>query len=316
MKSAAETRSNEGAVAIPAAINLSLAALHGLVNVYQFFVLPLWLLPANLAWAWTLLPLAILNNPHWSLIHEAIHDLLLPARQINALMGRALAIMFGAPFRILRLSHLLHHKLNRTPKEGTEFFDRGQTTVGRAAFGYYFQILAGLYLVEFMSSLVFFLPHRWLKEFQERSMGASTVSGILMQNWLQPDALREIRVDGAITLAWFALALFCYGSHWPILVIVVGSRAFLISFLDNVYHYRTPVNDIFYANNLCLPGWMAKVFLYFNFHGIHHQNPSLPWICLPSVFRARSESMRGNYFVAALSQLRGPVALQDLPWAR
>lgn len=224
--------------------------------------------------------------------------------------------MFGAPFRILRVSHLLHHKLNRTPMEGTELFERGKTSVQQAAFGYYFQLLAGLYLVEFTSSVVFFLPCRWLQKFRQRYLGVRAVSGILMRNWLQPDALREIRVDGAFVLVWLGLALFCYGSHWPILVLVVAARAFLISFLDNIYHYRTPVNDIFYANNLWLPCWMAKGLLYFNFHGIHHRNPSIPWIQLPNVFRAHSQMMHGNFFVAAVSQIRGPVALQDLPWVR
>ena len=139
-----------------------------------------------------------------------------------------------------------------------------------------------------MSSLFFFLPCRWLQKFQERYMSASTVSGLLMKNWLEPDAVQEIRVDGALTFAWFGSAFFCYGNNWPILVIVVVARALLISFLDNVYHCRTPVNDIFYASNFWLPGWMARGLRYFNFHGIHHQNPSIPWISLPSVFRAGS----------------------------
>ena len=131
-----EKRLEEPAVPIPAAINMALAGLHALVNVYQFFVLSLWLLPANTAWGWTLLPLAVLNNPYWSLIHETIHDLFHPARRINTLIGRVLAIMFGAQFRVLRLSHRLHHKLNRTPMEGTEFFERGNTSVSKAALGY------------------------------------------------------------------------------------------------------------------------------------------------------------------------------------
>ncbi len=294
---------------------MGLALFFTLGHVYQFFVLPLWLLPAHPGWIWTLLPFAVLNNCYWSLIHEAIHDLFHPARRTNAILGRAMGVMFGAPFRVLRVSHLLHHKLNRTPIEGTEFFQRGKTSLVRAALGYYFHILGGLYLVEFLSSVVFLLPRRWLERFKEHHTSASSVSGLLMQNWLHADALREIRVDGAMTLAWFALALLCYGRFWPIFIAVVASRAFLISFLDNVYHYRTPVNDIFYASNLRLPKPAATILLYFNFHGIHHRNPAIPWVLLPSVFREQSQVMHTNYFRAAVRQLRGPVALEDLPWA-
>ena len=53
------------------------------LNLYQFFILPFWLLPGNRVWAWTLLPAALLTNPFWSLIHEAIHDLFHPRRPVN-----------------------------------------------------------------------------------------------------------------------------------------------------------------------------------------------------------------------------------------
>ena len=301
---------------IPTRINLTLAGCHTLLNVYQFIILPLWLLPLNFQWAWTLLPIAFLNNPYWSLIHEAIHDLFHPIRRVNMLSGRAMAIVFGSPFQILRLSHLLHHKLNRTPIEGTELYERHKSSLAMAACGYYFQILGGLYAVEFLSPLLFFLPRRLLVQFKRRFVKPDTVSGILMQNWSQDQALREIRIDGVLILAWFAAALFCYGSYWPLLVAIVAGRGFLISFLDNVYHYRTPVNDIFYASNLWLPAPPTKILLNFNFHGIHHKNPAIPWIRLPVVFREQSESFHGNYLAAAARQLRGPVPLQDLPWAR
>jgi fatty acid desaturase len=301
---------------IPIAINLMLAGYHTGVNVYQFIILPLWLLPLNFTWAWTLVPLAFLNNSYWSLIHEAIHDLFHPRRRVNMLFGRGLSIMFGSPFQILRLSHLLHHKLNRTPLEATEIYEGGKSSLVMAACGYYFQILGGLYLVEILSPLFFFLPRAWLRKFRLRFVKAESVSGILMQNWSQDEATREIRIDGLIILGWFGLSLFCYASHWPLLIVVLAARGFFISFLDNVYHYRTPVNDIFYASNLWLPPLTTKLLLNFNLHGIHHQNPAIPWIRLPTVFRDQSQMFHGNYLAAAARQLQGPVALQDLPRSR
>jgi len=66
---------------ISTGVNFTLAACHTAVNLYQFVILPVWLLPLDFRWAWTLLPLAFLNNPYWSLIHEAIHDLFHPVRR-------------------------------------------------------------------------------------------------------------------------------------------------------------------------------------------------------------------------------------------
>ena len=245
------------------------------LNLYQFFILPFWLLPKNLAWAWTLLPAALLTNPFWSLIHEAIHDLFHPRRPVNVVFGRVLAMLFGSPFCILRMSHLLHHKLNRSPVEGTEYYDRAKSTRGAAAPGYYFQIFLGLYLVEILSPIFFLLPRRLLTGFKNRYIAATSVSALLLENWLGREALREIRLDGAATLALLALAFYDYGAHWPLLFLALLARGVLISFLDNVYHYETPVSDVFYAKNLRLAAPLAKLLLNFNFHGIHHVNPAI-----------------------------------------
>jgi fatty acid desaturase len=271
------------------------------------------LLPRSLLWAWTILPLALLTNPFWSLIHEAIHELFHPNRGANAFFGRFLAILFGAPFRILRISHLLHHKLNRRPMEGTEYYDRDKSTKRRAAPGYFFQILIGLYLVEVLSPLFFLLPRRLLQGMQKRFIRDGSVSALLMQNWLGADSLREIRFDGLLTVSWLALSLLCYGPYWPLWVAMLLARGLLISFLDNVYHYATPVDDVFYARNLRLPRMPAKLLLNFNLHGVHHINPAIPWSVLPEAFELEGGKYQGDYFAAAASQLRGPIALQDLP---
>jgi fatty acid desaturase len=73
------------------------------------------------------------------------------------------------------------------------------------------------------------------------------------------------------------------------------------------------VSDVFYAKNLRLAAPLAKLLLNFNFHGIHHVNPAIPWIHLPRAFEAQSGRFAGGYFAAALRQLCGPIALQDLP---
>ena len=298
---------------IPVVLNLSLAAFHILLNFYQFIFLPVVLLPINPAWGWTLVPAAFLTNPFWSLIHEAIHDLFHPQRTVNAFFGRLLAILFGAPLRILRASHLVHHKLNRLPIEGTELYDRASMTKARAAPGYYFQIFFGLYAAEVLSPLYFLLPQKLLVRLQKRLLKPDSVSAILMQNWLGPAALREIRFDGCLAMLWLGLGAACYGRLWPLFAAALLARGLLISFLDNVYHYGTPVGNIFYARNLSLAPPAAKLLLHFNLHGVHHVNPAIPWSDLPEAFEAEGGRHEGRYLAAALNQLRGPIALQDLP---
>lgn len=300
---------------IPAHANLFLAALHSTVNLYQFLILPAVLLPLGAEWGWTLLPLALLNNSYWSLIHESIHDLFSPNRRRNMLFGRGMSVLFGSPFQIVRLSHLLHHKLNRTPREATEVYERGSPSVAAIAFGYYFQILGGLYLVEILSPMLFFLPRAIIDRFRSRFFRPESVSGILMQNWTRPEILREVRCDGFVIAVWLCVSFYLYAAYWPLLLGVLAARAFFISFLDNVYHYATPVNQIFYASNLSSPAAWSRLLLNFNLHGIHHRNPAIPWIRLPAAFHEQEASFHDSYFTAAISQLRGPIALQDLPQA-
>jgi hypothetical protein len=76
------------------------------------------------------------------------------------------------------------------------------------------------------------------------------------------------------------------------------AQGLLISFRDNVCHYRTPVDDIFYAKNLWLPQPAAAILLNFNLHGIH-RHPAVPWRGLPLLFRERGEIYQGHYFEAA-----------------
>ena len=309
-ESVAFVRRNGG---VPGVLNCVLALFYLVVNFYQFIILPLWLLPVERRWAWTLLPLALLTNPFWSLIHEAIHDLFHSNRSVNAFAGRLMAILFGSPFRILRLSHLLHHRLNRMPVEGTEYYDQTKSSKATAAPGYFFQIFLGLYLIELVSPIGFFLPRAWLRRFKERYLRPESVSAILMQNWLSTESLREIRIDGLLTVSWLSLSFWLYGQDWPLIAAALVARGFLISFLDNVYHYETPVSDVFYAKNLRLPPPLAMLLLNFNLHGIHHINPAISWINLAKAFETQGGKFQGSYFATALRQLHGPIALQELP---
>jgi fatty acid desaturase len=312
METAEPERAAGAAAAIPAGVNIALAAAHLTANVYQFFILPLFFLPLSPWWALTLAPLALSNNPYWSLIHEAIHEMFHPARRVNRAAGRVLAVFFGAPFLVLRLSHLLHHKLNRSLVEATEVYAPEKTSRGRAAAGYFAYIFGGLYLLELASPLMFFLPRFALRRLERRYFAGADLPGNLMRGLMRGAAVTEMRLDGTLVLVLFAASAVCYGAWWPCLAGALFARAFLISFLDNVYHYATPVNDTFYARNLSLPRLLSAGLLHFNLHGIHHKNPAIPWIGLPVAFRRQARACDGEYFSAALGQLNGPIPASRL----
>jgi hypothetical protein len=85
--------------------------------------------------------------------------------------------------------------------ERTEVFDPLKKSKLRAVPGYYFRILGGLYLLELLSPVLFFLPRPWIRGFNRRFINPDGVSGILMQSWTCSESLREIRTDGLLVLA-------------------------------------------------------------------------------------------------------------------
>ncbi len=298
---------------IPQAPNFILAGLYIFLNVFQFFILPLFLFPKSMCWALLLAPLAVANNPFWALIHEAIHGQFSASRAMNSAFGRILSVFFGSSFRVLRWSHLSHHKFNRTTTEqGTEVYNPQASSRLSAAFKYYFQIFGGLYLLEVLTPLVFLLPRALLRQFRPSLDPDSGQREWLMRNILTDEAIQEIRLDCVAVLFLFALIAMCYREHWRLLAAVSMVRAFLISFLDNVYHYATPLNFKDSGYNLWLPRTVSKALLYFNLHGVHHRHPNLPWIKLPQSYAEHHERFDFNYFRAALWQLWGPLPLPQV----
>src|SRR5215510_12812727 len=185
-------------ITIPEALNFSLAGLHISLNLFQLFILPLYLLPKSSWWGVILIPIAFSNNPLWALLHEAIHDLFNSSGRINLLVGRLLAIFFGSPFYVLRLTHLSHHKFNRSPTEkGTEMYDPAEVSKTKASFKYFFYIFCGLYLLEVFSTCIFFLPGTIFRRMKQRLVD----HGDIQEKWLPQQfsdekKVRDIRIDG------------------------------------------------------------------------------------------------------------------------
>lgn len=298
-----------------ATVNFSLAAVHLSVNIFQLFILPVYFLPRSMWWGVALIPIAALNNPFWALVHEAIHDLLHPSHRINSAAGRLLSIFFGAPFHVLRLTHLSHHKYNRSPLEkGTEIYDPEKVSRIKASFGYFFYIFCGLYLLEVCSTLVFFLPTNIFRKLRQRLVDRGDIQEKWLATKFMDDKLvREIRIDGIAIGVIFGLSALCYREHWQLWMGLLLARTFLLSFMDNVYHYRTPLHATISGHNLWLPRIFSTLLLHFNLHRVHHRNPGVPWTKLPEVFAHHSERFDCNFFSAAIDQLYGPIPLADLP---
>lgn len=290
--------------------NLNQALAWGFVGLQllQLFVMPLWLLPLDPAWGWLLLLPVLLTNTWWALIHEAIHGGLTGNKAANRAWGRTHGVLLGASFDVLRWGHLLHHALSRSKRERSEVYVPGRDNRLAFTLDYFFHLLGGLYLVEVMGSLVFLLPRPWIMALSKRLSSDRNMVAALADKLMEPATLRAVRLDSGLILLIFGLSAYVYGPHVWMLVLAVAARAFLISFMDNVFHYATPLDGTRFARNLSLPVWAERLLLNFTLHGAHHLRPALAWWQLPAYHCSQASGYQGELIPALLDQLHGPIA--------
>ncbi len=251
------------------------------------------------------------TTTHWSLIHEAVHGHLVPGKNNNLYSGRGLAILFGAPFRMLRFGHLSHHRISRGEQDRVEVFDPEKFGHLRFSIGYFCYISIGLFLVELFFSLIVLAPKPIVSMVVKS--GAGPLWPQAQKELLESGKLREMRIDGAIILLLFALSFAAYGSYWPLLVLALLLRGVQSSVANASYHYATPLNETRFAHNFELPPILARLILNFNFHHVHHVYPGLPWNGLAEAFEKNGFTYDTDYLHGMVRQFRGPIEIHDLP---
>jgi fatty acid desaturase len=271
----------------------------------QLFAVPLILLPRDPAWGWSLLIPVLLTTPFWSLIHEAVHGTLIRERRRNDLCGRALAVLYGSPFAMLKAGHLLHHRYSRT-RERTEIYDPATSSWFRTAPGYYVRLCGGLYLLEIVALPLAVLPGSMVRGLGRRVDAPDSVAGPLFDRLAQPTVLRQFRTDAAAIVLLYAAAFLAYGGYGWMLLAALGGRAVIISVSDNAYHYGTDLDAPLDALNLRLPRPLEHAALNFNLHGVHHRHPGVRWYELREKFLAEGRTYDLGWATAAARQFRGP----------
>jgi fatty acid desaturase len=286
------------------------------------FGFPLLLLPHPGMTVLTVVAISFTSNSLFAVFHEAIHRSLAPVTRLplvglsmNDLLGRAVGIVFGSPFDFVGIAHVTHHSVNRTEDEHVEVYDSALPETARRSFAksYYFFLLGGLYLIELVVPMVFWLPRGVVQPRLERLFAADPMARqVLRRIFRSPHHLRAIRFDSVVVCASITVSALLYGRYGWILALHFLIRAFLISFLDYLYHYGSPLGDRLHGYNLRLPRWVSPIILNFNYHGVHHRFPALPWRSLPPVFADERLVFDNGYVTQAVSQLRGPMTRETL----
>ncbi len=284
-------------------LNLTIVSIFLVFWSFLYFVVPLSLKDSYFI---LIVPLfGILSYPYWVIIHDAIHTTLFSNPKLNNIVGRILCIYFGAPFRILQGGHLMHHGYNRTKEEITDYYDPKKSNKLFAYIKYYFWILGGLYLFEFLSNIILFIPKSVVNRLKENFKNQSP----LKYNYISFILLhyRQIQIDALLILLFYGTIFYLYGKDFELFLYFLIVRAFAISIMDNVFHYGTEPDKVISGYNLKVPGILKYLIFNGNLHGFHHIKPKIPWYNLEKEFIKSNQKIDGVLWVQLLKQFYGPI---------
>ena len=253
---------------------------------------------------WALAGLAlgfgVVMNSVYSIIHEAEHGMLFSHRRWNDFAGAAMALLFPAPFHLIRQGHLGHHLRNRSDDEAFDFYFEGDHKVWKILVWY--GILTGLYwVVVVLSNVVFLLlPFRGDKKYWH----VDQASTAFMES-LNPSYRRMIWVECAAAIALHVTLVWALRIPPGNYLGMYAGFGFMWSAMQYVHHYGTERHVTRGARNLWIWGPLDLLWLNHNWHLTHHQHPSVPWPYLPGT-EAEGDTRRGFLISTYLKMWRGP----------
>lgn len=244
---------------------------------------------------------AAVMNSIYSVIHEAEHGILFNHRRLNDGAGVLMALLFPAPFHLIRQGHIGHHQRNRSDDEAFDFWFEGEHPIWKRL--QFYGILTGFYwLVVVMSSVVVLLAPGWLRgsKFSFDRPSAAFMDSLNPASWrlIRLEATLVLVVHGAL-LAWLDYAFIPYAVMYTVFGISWSAMQY-------VHHFGTERDVLNGARNLWIAWPIDVLWLNHNWHLTHHRHPTIPWIHLPRVARDEQMTARGFLPWAYLKMWRGP----------
>lgn len=277
--------------AIPWRMNILIISLQLLAIVGCF-------LAARLQNGWVLLLTALafaaVMNSVYSIIHEAEHAMLFPNRRANETVGMLMALLFPAPFHLLRQGHIGHHLRNRSDDEAFDLYFEGDNVLWRWLC--WLGILTGLYYVLVVASNVLAVVAPFIfdrKHFKvERHVTVDRASAAFLESF-NSSHLRYIWLEGLGAIALHTLLV--WGLRIPLFhyAVIYGAFGFVWSAMQYVHHFDTERHVTRGARNLFIFRPLDALWLNHNWHLAHHEHPTEPWIHLPNLAKKDDAVKRG-----------------------
>lgn len=278
------------AAPIPARRNLAIAAL-----ALAVCFAALWSAARAPWWGLALVALvfSFCNNTLFALLHEAVHGNFSPDRRINTAAGWVLGAMFPTSFTVQRVSHLGHHRRNRTDAELYDYVLPGQSRWLKTYWIYC--LLVGSYWAIIPLAGLVYLLCPWAFRSRAFLQGPARWWGFeafVADIARQP--VRRVWSEYVFTFAFQAALFQALGLTWQAWLVcwwAFGINWCSVQYTDHAWSRRDVIEG---AWNLRRWRLTEALFLYYNLHLAHHREPHLPWTALPS--RVRPEDAAPTFW--------------------
>jgi len=260
---------------IPNRINLSIT----IICSVMYFLL-LWKASHVDHYGWVILCgflFAVNMVPVYSLIHEAEHEILHSNERVNNMMGRWLSTLFIAPYTFFKHCHLKHHKKNRTDEEMWDLYYEHQEKFKK--YGTLYGMMVGLgYFSMWLAVLLYAVAPGLI---YSRFFYSHTEIGGFIKGSDRKDKVIHSQQESIAVILFQIIIFYLLDLNWTSWLTLFVMHGFLWSSQNYVNHAFSPRDIIHGAHNLKMPSWLKWIYLNFNLHLAHHQNPKIPWIHLP-----------------------------------
>lgn len=284
---------------IPVATNLVIVALQLVAVLGILFSIPLttaWWHVVGLAMA-----LAVVGNSIYSTVHEAEHGMLHPNRSVNDGLGMFLALFFPAPFHLIRQGHLGHHRRNRSDDEAFDLYFPGDRVWLKWLILY--GILTGFYwgIVVFSN----FIAVVWPSLLKKQNFEFDRPSAAFMES-LNPKYFNLIRLEGLGAIQLHVGIILGTGVAPLKYLAVYYGFGFSWSAMQYVHHFGAERHVTRGSRNVWFFAPIDLLWLHHNWHLIHHEHPTVPWIYLPQLAQEEGKVERSFLVTRYLAMWRGP----------
>lgn len=236
---------------------------------------------------------------NYALMHEATHGQLHPQVRINDTAGMLLGWLFPIPFTLLKITHTVHHRCNRTDHEMFDCYYPGDNRLVKTVQWYGLMFGIWWYLIP-LGALLLAVAPSWLHSPPFKQARSTEV---LFDDFGPAEILR-LRVETALGIACWLLLIWALQLRWEVLLIAYACFAFNWSTRQYVTHAFTPRDVRDGAFNLRVGPIMGGLLLNGQWDRVHHQHPHIPWVHLPPL--GRREGYDTDYWRQYLRLWRGP----------